>query len=468
MGSKELLRSIPQVEKVLQREDISRLLPQFGRLIVTALIREILSGLRDDAKSGKIDAAGIGKKLEEAGSVIEKRIVSLLGGSTSMLINGTGVIVHTNLGRSLLAENLIEKLRRSAAPYINLEYDLEKGERGKRAAGAEKLLAVLFPGYSAHIVNNNAAAVLLLLNALAYRKEAIVSRGELVEIGGSFRIPEIMAKSGALLKEVGTTNKTKVSDYERAISSKTGLILKVHQSNFMIVGFTEEVTAKELAHVGRKHGIPVVVDQGSGCIVDLKKYGIRNEPSAHEILREDVDAICFSGDKLLGGPQAGIILGKEDIIRKLKKNPLSRALRIDKVTNSLLEATLASYVRGKEFEEIPTLRMISMTKKEITERAGNFIERASKDLKDIQFRLVDGSSTIGGGSAPGNEIATKLLGISCIKMPAKRIERALRSGNPPIIGRIKDDLYLLDLRTILPEQESVLLDSFLKIQRMFS
>lgn len=456
--SKELLRKIPQVEKILQRSDVSRLLEKYGRLVTTAYVRETVSVLREDVRAGRMDNDDMERSLENVGSKIESRIMALLSGSTSPVINGTGVIVHTNLGRSVLDERIIRKLTESAAPYINLEYDLEKGQRGKRAEGAGKLLAVLFPGSAAQVVNNNAAAVLLLLNGLAYRKEVIVSRGELVEIGGSFRIPEIMAKSGAVLREVGTTNKTKVSDYEKAISPKTGLILKVHQSNFMIVGFTEEVVSRELAQIGKKHGIPVIVDQGSGCIVNLKKYGIHNEPSVHDILKEGVDAVCFSGDKLLGGPQAGIIIGKGEIIGKLKKNPMSRALRIDKVTNSLLESTLASYVRGKEFEEIPTLRMIAMTKKEIAERAKKFADDAAKISGDVRFQLVDGSSTIGGGSAPGNEIPTKLLGVSCKNRSAEKIEKALRKCRPPVIGRIKDEFYLLDFRTILPEQESILLD----------
>ncbi|MEW5806548.1 MAG: L-seryl-tRNA(Sec) selenium transferase [Acidobacteriota bacterium] len=451
--AKELLRRIPQIDKILQRSDVSSLIVRFGRPVVTTVVRDVLSKAREDAKAGKMHAVTVERMNESIGTIVESRISSLLRGSTFPVINGTGVIVHTNLGRSLLDADIIEKLKYSADSYINLEYDLEKGRRGKRAEGAEKLLTLLFPGFSSHVVNNNAAAVLLLLNTLAYRREVIVSRGELVEIGGSFRIPEIMSKSGAALREVGTTNKTRPSDYEKAITEKTALILKVHRSNFAIVGFTEEVSIRELAAIGKRRGIPVVVDQGSGCIVNLKKYGIKNEPTAQEILREEVDAVCFSGDKLLGGPQAGIIIGKDALIRKLKKNALSRALRIDKVTNSLLESTLISYVMGKEFEEIPTLKMVSLSKREIETRGNRFMEETSKSLKNLSFQLVDGASTIGGGSAPMNELPTKLLAVSCGNLPAEKIERALRLSDPPVIGRIKEGSYLLDFRTILPEHE---------------
>ncbi len=463
---KMLMRKIPQVEKLLQREEISALMEQYGRILVTTTVREILSQAREEAKAGKLDERFISGMLRNIVKIVDAKISRLLSSSTFPVVNGTGVIVHTNLGRSIIDDRMIDILRESAAPYINLEYDLEKGGRGKRAAGAEKLLKILFPDFSSHIVNNNAAAVMLLLNALANKKEVLVSRGELVEIGGSFRIPEIMAKSGAILKEVGTTNKTKPSDYEKAITAKTALILKVHRSNFAIVGFTEEVSTEELAAIGEKHGIPVIVDQGSGCIVDLKKYGIHDEPSVQEILRDGPDAVCFSGDKLLGGPQAGIIIGSDEIMERLKKNPMSRALRIDKVTNSLLENTLMSYVKGREFEEIPTLRMIALSMGEVADRAGRFMKESSKKLKDFKFALVDGSSTIGGGSAPMNRIPTKLLAVSCGNLSADKIERALRGNSPPIIGRIKDRRYLLDFRTILPGQESTLMNALGNIEKL--
>ncbi len=466
--TKELLPQIPQVEKVLKGEDMVPLLECYGKMAVTFMVREILSNIRNDVRKGRITEKSLKKSVDGIGAIVKARLSKLMGGSTSPVINGTGVIIHTNFGRACLEESLIDQLKHSAGPFTNLEYDLDKGKRGKRGKGLETLLSVLFPGYSTHVVNNNAAAVLLLLNTLAFRREVIVSRGELIEIGGSFRIPEIMAKSGAHLKEVGTTNKTRLSDYESAISERTALILKVHQSNFRIVGFTEEASVKELSDLARKNKLPLLVDQGSGCIVDLRRYGIENEPMVQQILREGADVVCFSGDKLLGGPQAGIIIGEEKIIKKAKKNPLSRAMRIDKITNALMESTLISFVKGKEFEEIPVLRMIALSKREILSRAEKFIERASKESGVFQFELCDDFSTIGGGSAPAKMLPTKLMAISHRNLPVEKMEKLLRSGVPPIIGRIKDGQYLLDLRTIFPEQEIDLLQALKNVERYIS
>ncbi len=463
--TKKLLSQIPQVEKLLQRGDILPLLERYGKLAVTQTIREILSRWRSGVLKGKISEKTLMKGLENIGAALEVGLSKVLYGSMKTVINGAGVIIHTNLGRACLDEALIERLKSSAAAFTNLEYDLEKGRRGKRGKGLEALLDLLFPGYSSHVVNNNAAAVLLLLNTMAFRKEVIVSRGELVEIGGSFRIPDIMAKSGARLREVGTTNKTRLSDYEKAINDKTALILKVHQSNFMIVGFTEDTSTKELSSLAKKHHIPLLVDQGSGCIVDLKKYGIKNEPTVQQILREGGDVICFSGDKLLGGPQAGIIIGEKALINKVKKNPLSRTLRIDKVTSALMESTLISFVRGKEFEEIPVLRMLAMNQKDISRRAKNFMKQASGELEGFRFELHDDFSAIGGGSAPTKTLPTRLLAISYRDFKVDRLERELRMGDPPVIGRIKEDRYLIDFRTVLPEQEESLLQALKNLEK---
>ncbi len=463
--AKKPLSQIPQVEKILKREDVLPLLERYGRLAVTQTIREILSQWRGGVMKGKTGEKSLIRNLDRIGSLIEGRLSKVLYGSTTTVINGAGVIIHTNLGRACLEETLMDRLKSSAAPFTNLEYDLDKGKRGKRGKGLEALLKFLFPGYSAHVVNNNAGAVLLLLNTMAFRKEVIVSRGELVEIGGSFRIPEIMAKSGARLREVGTTNKTHLSDYEKAISDKTAMILKVHQSNFRIVGFTKEVSVKELSSLAKQYHLPLLVDQGSGCIVDLKKYGVENEPTVQRILHEGADVACFSGDKLLGGPQAGIIIGKEALISKVKKNPLSRALRIDKITNALMESTLISFVRQREFEEIPVLRMLAMNHRDIARRAKNFMKQASKELQGFQFTLHDDFSTIGGGSAPTKTLPTKLLAICYQDLTVDRLERALRLGNPPVIGRIKEDRYLIDFRTILPEQEEGLLQALKNLER---
>jgi L-seryl-tRNA(Ser) seleniumtransferase len=463
--TRKLLSQIPQVEKILQREDVHPLLERYGKLAVTQTVREILSLWRSGVLTGKTSEKALLKGLDRIGATLESRLSKVLYGSTKTVINGAGVIIHTNLGRACLDEALMDRLKSSAASFTNLEYDLQKGKRGKRGKGLEVLLSLLFPGYSSHVVNNNAAAVLLLLNTMAFRKEVIVSRGELVEIGGSFRIPDIMAKSGARLREVGTTNKTRLSDYEKAINDRTALILKVHQSNFMIVGFTEEVSSKELSSLTKKYHLPLLVDQGSGCIVDLKKYGIKNEPTVQQILHEGADVACFSGDKLLGGPQAGIIIGKEALIKKVKKNPLSRTLRIDKITNALMESTLISFVKGKEFDEIPVLRMLAMNQKDISKRAKNFMKQASGELKEFQFELHDDFSTIGGGSAPTKTLPTKLLAVSYQDLTVGQLEQALRLGDPPVIGRIKEDRYLLDFRTVLPEQEESLFQALKNLEK---
>jgi L-seryl-tRNA(Ser) seleniumtransferase len=364
------------------------------------------------------------------------------------------VLVHTNLGRSPLAPAAIQRLAAVGSSYTTLEYDIEKGSRGSRSVHAQRLFGKLFPGWAAHVVNNNAAAVLLALNTLAEGREVIVSRGELVEIGGSFRIPDVMRKGQAVLKEVGSTNRTRLADYENAIDANTALLLKVHTSNYRIVGFTAQVSLAELAELGRRRNLPVLVDQGSGNLLDLAPRGIGDEPPVAALLAQGADLVTFSGDKLLGGPQSGILVGRGDLIARIRKNPLSRALRVDKLTYAALEATLESYVRGRAKEELPVLSMMEQSAESVQERALRCAARIQQLGGDaIQTEILPGASLVGGGAAPTEEIPTRLLAISCPGKSAAGLETALRSGTPPVVGRIQEDRLVLDLRTVLAGQE---------------
>jgi L-seryl-tRNA(Ser) seleniumtransferase len=336
-----------------------------------------------------------------------------------------------------------------------LEYDLEKGSRGSRSVHAQRLFGMIFPGRAAHVVNNNAAAVLLALNTLAEGKEVIVSRGELVEIGGSFRIPDVMRKGQAILKEVGTTNRTRLADYEEAISANTALLLKVHTSNYRIVGFTAQVSLAELAELGKRRNLPVMVDQGSGNLSDLSGMGIGAEPPVSALLAQGADLVTFSGDKLLGGPQSGVLVGRGDLVERIRKNPLSRALRVDKLTYAALEATLESYARGRSREELPVLRMMELSAESVgarSRRCASMIQDLAGDR--LQTEILPGASLVGGGSAPTEEIPTTLLAVSCHGKSAADLECALRSGHPPVVARIQGDRLVLDLRTVLEGQEA--------------
>jgi L-seryl-tRNA(Ser) seleniumtransferase len=341
-----------------------------------------------------------------------------------------------------------------ARGYSNLEFDLSQGKRGHREQHASRLLARLFPGFDAHVVNNNAAAVLLVLNTFSDSREVIISRGELVEIGGSFRIPEILARSGATLREVGTTNKTRLSDYEEAIGPTTGLILRVHLSNFRMIGFTESASTEELVALGRKHKLPVVEDFGSGNLLSLTPQGLPNEPTVQKSLEQGVDIATFSGDKLLGGPQAGLIVGSPDRVRACRQNHLARALRVDKLTYAALEATLSSYVKGKAFEEIPVLAMLSASPSVIRSRSQDLTTRLL-DVSGLGLSLVDGFSNVGGGAAPEEQIPTVLIAVEARDLSAQQVQDRLRAHEPPVIARITDDRVLLDLRTVSLEQEAI-------------
>jgi L-seryl-tRNA(Ser) seleniumtransferase len=368
------------------------------------------------------------------------------------------VILHTNLGRAPLADAVVEELRLAATQYSNLEYDLEAGARGKRDVHVSNLLERLTGAESAIVVNNCAAGVLLVLAALAKGGEVIVSRGELIEIGDGFRIPEIMAESGAILREVGTTNRTRVSDYENALNVNSRLLLRVHPSNFTMSGFAEKPSLQELAELSHRTGLPLIEDLGSGCVVDLSASGI-TEPVVRQSIESGVAVVIFSGDKLLGGPQAGIIAGRRDVITRIRRHPLFRALRVDKLTTAALATTLGAYLRGA-FDEIPTLRMIRLAPEQIARRAASFVAALAADVPagEVEIEVTDGVSLVGGGSTPAQSLPTKVIRIASVRYSAFKIEQRLRRAPAGIsvIARVEEDRLMLDLRTVFPEQEALL------------
>jgi len=452
-----LLRQIPAVDELLGRAALRTLEARVGRRLVVDATRKVLQGLRGRISSGQISSVSI--------EMLEEEIISATETSSELslrpVINASGVILHTNLGRAPLAREAIEHLAETATRYSNLEYDLERGERGKRDTHTDRLFAQLLGAERTLVVNNNAAAVFLALNTLGEGGEVIVSRGELIEIGGSFRIPDICAKSGAALREVGTTNRTRISDYAAAVSERTRVLLRVHPSNFRIVGFTERPQLAELIELGRKNNLLVMEDLGSGCLMDFTPLGIRDEPPAGASLKEGMDVVTFSGDKMLGGPQAGILTGKHAPLEKIRRNPLFRALRVDKLTIAALEATVALYLRG-DLNAIPALRMIYATREEIAARAGRLAERIVA-LPGFSAALEDGESVIGGGSTPGQSLPTRLVAVNHGRNSATDLEALLRRNTPPVIARIERDRLLLDLRTVFDEQDDEIARAFEKI-----
>ncbi|MEK7210882.1 MAG: L-seryl-tRNA(Sec) selenium transferase, partial [Candidatus Binatota bacterium] len=453
---KELLRELPSVDRLLKHPRSEALFARFSRDYVTQKCREVLDELRRSIQQGKAIPAG--ELAEESVlSRMEKRMGFEGEPQLVRVINATGTILHTNLGRALLPQAAIEALARVGGNSVNLEYDLSEGKRGKREEALERFLLELTGAEAATVVNNNAAAVLLGLNTLAEGKEVIVSRGELIEIGGSFRIPEIMAKSGAILKEVGSTNRTHAADYEKAISKKTALLLKVHTSNYKIVGFSSEVELGELAAIGKKHKIPVMEDLGSGALIDLGQYGLPKEPVVAERIGLGADIVTFSGDKILGGPQAGLVVGKRAWINRMNKNPLQRALRCGKLTLAALEATLRLYQQSANIaEEIPTLKAFTRPLREIEEMGAQLLPMLQKVLGEgFRLSLEDSASQIGSGALPTEEISTKVIAIDHPGIGAERIAQKFRAAKPPIIGRIKDSRFLLDLRTIFDPEDLI-------------
>jgi len=420
----------------------------------------VLARLRQEITAGLLDEAGLELALTGMAGAVEKQVRLSLDYSLRPLVNATGVILHTNFGRAPLSDAAMQHIRETAASYSNLEFELAMGTRGKRDAHAERLFRQLLNAefqskgrepVSTIVVNNNAAAVLLALNTLADGGEVIVSRGELVEIGGSFRIPEVMAKSGAILREVGTTNWTRTADYEGAISEKTRLLLRVHRSNFEITGFTEQAPTAELAALAHRRGIPLMEDLGSGALFDLRSIGINDEPGVLHSLRTGVDIITYSGDKLLGGPQAGLISGDRALVARMRANPLFRALRVDKLIYAALEATLLAYVRG-DHDAIPALRMMRLSKHDIGKRAEALATKVM--AARLKIEIVDGESVLGGGAAPSAILPTRVLALSCEGLSVDELAAQLRGSAPPIIARIEEDHVVLDLRTVFPQQDA--------------
>jgi L-seryl-tRNA(Ser) seleniumtransferase len=452
------MREIPSVDELLGRPRLLALAEKAGRALVTQSARTALANLRARMKD---EAAGAGQAIElkHIEALIVADVEALLAPSLRRVINATGVILHTNLGRAPLSAEAAAHILQAATSYSNLEYDLETGERGKRDVHTSRMLANLVGAESAIVVNNNAAAVFLVLNTLSKGAETVVSRGELIEIGDGFRIPDIMAESGAVLHEVGTTNRTRIRDYERAINERTRLLLRVHPSNFRISGFTERPSLEDLVALGRRSQIPVFEDLGSGCLADLSAHGI-SEPVVAASCSAGASIVSFSGDKLLGGPQAGIIAGKKEIVERIRRNPLFRALRVDKLTIATLEVTLRAYLRGA-LDEIPALRMIRLSAEHIRNRAEKFIAQLQSlvsNTNDATFRLTSGFSVIGGGSTPDQQLPTTLIAVAGARRSASELEERLRkpANATAVIARIEDDRLILDLRTVSPAEDSEL------------
>jgi len=431
--------------------------------------RAILSSLRSEIEAGNLDSKTLELAVEQIDAAVDRQVRRDLRYSLRSVINATGVILHTNLGRAPLSNAILDHIAGTSLSYSNLEFDLETGQRGKRDIHVDRLFRKVleivdrlvrdssnqaYAEISTIVVNNNAAAVLLALNTLAEGGEVIVSRGELVEIGGSFRIPDVMAKSNAVLREVGTTNRTRIQDYERAISEKTRLLLRVHRSNFQITGFTEQPELDELVQLSRKRKIPLMEDLGSGALFDLRSVGVTGEPTVLDSLQAGVDLVTYSGDKLLGGPQAGMLSGRADLIARMRSNSLFRALRVDKLTYAALEATLMAYVKS-DHDAIPAVRMMRLSKQQIANRAETIVSAARSPK--LVLELVDGESLIGGGAAPSASLPTCLIAVSLSHKDADEISKRLRAADPPVVARVDEGRVLLDLRTVFPEHDNSLI-----------
>lgn len=447
-------RRIPAVDALLGAPAFAPLLERASRGRVTAALRAVQAELRRRLTRGDATPDGI-EQPDWYAEHTAAQLSRMDRPSLRPVINATGVVLHTNLGRALLPEPARAAMQAAATSYSNLEYDLDAGTRGSRYDHCAQLLRELTGAEAALVVNNNAAAVVLALNTLAQDREAVISRGELVEIGGSFRVSEIMARSGAVMREVGATNRTHPADYEAAMSPDTAVIVKVHRSNFQLTGFTAEVSVPELVALGRRVGVPVLHDLGSGLLADLSPMGLTGEPTVADALGAGPDIVTLSGDKLLGGPQAGIVLGSDEIVARMRRNPLCRAFRVDKLTLAALEATLALY-RDPDtvLDTVPTLRMLAMPAEAVRQRGERLVEALTE--AGIAADVVPGVSTVGGGAFPGAELATHLVAIDG---PADSLHAALRAGEPPVVARIADGRLLLDLRTVLPEDDARLVDA---------
>jgi L-seryl-tRNA(Ser) seleniumtransferase len=458
----DLYRKLPSVDELLRSPDLVAIVSSEGQASVTDAARAVLARLRAEIAAARLDAAAVDLALSGIAGAVDRHVQQALTYSLRPVINATGVILHTNLGRAPLAGSALEHIRDASSGYSNLEFDVETGDRGKRNIHVDRLFHKLLnkgvagegprarPDISTIVVNNNAAAVLLALNTLAEGGEVIVSRGELVEIGGSFRIPDVMSKSNATLREVGTTNRTRVADYEGAINEKTRLLLRVHRSNFQITGFTEQPRIEELAALAHARNTPLMEDLGSGALCDLRAIGVSGEPGVLDSLQAGADIVSYSGDKLLGGPQAGILSGRDDLIARMRANSLFRALRVDKLTYAALEATLLAYVKN-DHDAIPALRMMHLSKDEIGRRTEAVAAKVQSS--GLTVEIIDGESVIGGGAAPSAVLPTRLLAVSREGLSADEISARLRASQPPVIARVEEGRVLLDLRTVFPGQD---------------
>jgi L-seryl-tRNA(Ser) seleniumtransferase len=455
----DLYRKLPSVDELLRSPALQTFVTQDGQIAAADAARTVLESLRKEISAGHLDSAAVDLALSGLPQAIERQLRAALSYSLRNVINATGVILHTNLGRAPIAASAFEHIQQTASGYSNLEFDVNAGERGRRDVHVDRLFRKLLSqsgsssATSTIVVNNNAAAVLLALNTFADGGEVIVSRGELVEIGGSFRIPDVMAKSNAQLREVGTTNRTRIKDYEQAISDKTRLLLRVHRSNFQITGFTEQPDLHELVDLANQRNLPLMEDLGSGALFDLRSVGIIGEPSVLDSLQAGVDIVTYSGDKLLGGPQAGIISGRADLVARMRSNSLFRALRVDKLTYAALEATLLAYIKG-DHDAIPAIRMMRLSKDEIGKRAEGIAAKLAGSALSIE--IIDGESVIGGGAAPSATLPTRLLSLCCNQLSADELASKLRSCHPPIVARVEEGRVLLDFRTVFPEQDKVI------------
>ncbi len=457
-----LLRSLPGVDRILEWFKADPFFADVPRSTQVDAARSAIEVLRAKILDPHTELPA---EIFSESSImlrIKEQVTSAMMPNLKQVINATGVVIHTNLGRSLLADEALENLQKIAGGYSNLEFDLISGQRGSRYSSVEDLICEISRAQAAMVVNNNAGAVLLCLETIAKGKNVIVSRGELVEIGGSFRIPDVMTKSGAVLKEVGTTNRTHLQDYENAIDDSTGLLLKVHTSNYSVVGFTAGVSLKKLVVLGEKHHVPVMEDLGSGTFIDLSNYGLLKEPTVQESVSTGVDVVTFSGDKLLGGPQAGVIAGAGEMLRKIKQNPITRALRIDKLTLAALESTLRLYRdEAAALNRIPTLRMLTMPEQIIQEKAERFMVLL-KDIKNerLEVQSFDATSRAGGGSLPLLKLPSRCVGVKIQNISANRIDRWMREYTPAVIGRIEDDFFMMDVRTIQESEPDAITAAF--------
>ncbi len=462
----DLLKNLPKIDELLIILEREGSFEGMSREIVVRKCRQVVEEMRRTiltAKGEKVQFPPVSP--DEVAQRVRNELISLYIPSLRRVVNATGIILHTNLGRAPLCREAINRLSAISEGYSNLEFDLDQGKRGIRYDHVREIICAVSGAEDALIVNNNAAAVLLALNTLSEGKEAIVSRGELIEIGGEFRIPEVMEKSGAILREVGTTNRTHYADYEKAIDANTGLILKVHTSNFKVVGFIEEIGLDELVALGKQKTVPVMNDLGSGCFVNLGSYGFAGEPTVQEVIRSGVDVVTFSGDKLLGGPQAGIIVGRKVILEQIKKNPLNRALRIDKLTLAALEATMIHYLDlGAAISDIPVLRALTEPLAEVEKRARSLVALLKdRSLSDMTFTTRADTSLAGGGSLPTQEIPTIVIAVESRSLSTSALEKKLRQSEIPIITRVYDDKVLLDLRTVTDEEFVFIADGMARI-----